>query len=182
MRRLAERLRQSEERLRSLRGSGGESGAQALEVVLGQRAALPGARGVRDATPTPITFTLERDVVQQVRDPSGTDGVILTGTWIIKYARLIRLEPEYERTLAAYREQAELHKQLEEALEGALAVKDKKTQILDEMVTAEKRRGDLYKTLAEIQQDSWLERIWHKIAFPAGVTIGVFAGALIANN
>ena len=182
MRGLAQQIERSEERLRMLRGRGDEFGPFVFDVIRARHAAVGTARGVND---NPIIerviLTLKPDEARRVQDPNNTDGLILTGKWLQDYARLIRLEPEYESVLASYQEQARLHEQLDTVLTAALNVKDKKVAVLQEMVAAQERRGDLYKTMAEIEQESWLDKFFHKIAFPAGITVGLLVGALVAN-
>ncbi len=129
-----------------------------------------------------INLTLNPDATMRVKDASNTMGLILTGKWITDYARLIKLEPEYEKTLASYRSQAELQVQLVTELEGVIGIKDKKIEILDEMQAAQARRGDLYKTMAEVNRVPWYEKVFHKLAFPVGLTLGTYLGVKIANN
>ncbi|HUF08596.1 MAG TPA: hypothetical protein VMO47_04700 [Rhodothermales bacterium] len=132
--------------------------------------------------PIPVLLTLPEDGTLTIQDELGALGVVLTGKWIEDYARLIKLQPEYERTLAAYREQAELFDQLVARHEAALHLKDEKVVLLEELVQKQEERGDLYKDLAEVRRGSWFTRFAREIAFEAGVVVGLVAGVIVAKN
>jgi hypothetical protein len=143
----------------------------------------------RDVSPTVATvasgFTFatslfQPDAAVSVLDAQSTRGLLLTGKWIVDYAKMIKLSPEYEKTLESYRTAFEIQKQLTTGLEGVIDIKDKKIGVLQEMNGALQRRGDLYKDLSEVNQDSWFEKVLHKIAFPAGLAVGVVVGVVIA--
>jgi hypothetical protein len=183
---LTQQIERNENRLRALRAGVAESGAEALDLILPQPRVLGAPRGARDTPASPATFRvsfpLESNEARRIQDPNNTDGLILTGTKLTDYAKLLLLEPEYELTLASYRQQTQLHEQLVSVYADALQVKDKKVAVLLELVTAHEQRAKLYKTMADIQRESWLDRFFHKIAFPAGITIGVFVGSMVARN
>ncbi|HEY5564686.1 MAG TPA: hypothetical protein VIL33_03785, partial [Rhodothermia bacterium] len=130
--------------------------------------------------PIPVSLTLPEDGTLTIQDELGALGVVLTGKWIEDYARLIKLQPEYERTLAAYREQAELFDQLVAHHEAALLVKDEKVVLLEELVQKQEERGDLYKDLADVRRGSWFTRFAREVAFEAGVVVGLVAGVIVA--
>ena len=157
-----------------------------LDLILSRNVVVGNARGGASRGDNPpvfrVSFSLEPDEARQVQDPRDTRGLILTGKWLQDYATLIRLQPEYEAAIAAYKTQATLHEQVESAYADALVVKDKKDTVLKEMLTAQENRAILYKTMADIERESWLDRFFHKIAFPAGVTIGLFVGSYVARH
>jgi len=132
--------------------------------------------------PIPVSLTLPEDGTLTIQDELGALGIVLTGKWIEDYARLIKLQPEYERTLAAYREQAELFDQLVARHEAALLVKDEKVVLLEELVQKQEERGNLYKDLADVRRGSWFMRFAREIAFEAGVVVGLVAGVIVAKN
>lgn len=182
---LSQQVQRNETLLESARTTGDTSLVTQLDLITSRPGAMPrprsrGAATGATAEPAPIELALMPDATMRVRDPNNTTGLILTGKWISDYARLIKLEPEYEKTLAGYRSQAELQKQLVAEMEGALEVKDKKIEVLAEMRDALQKRGDLYKDLYAINRDSFFEKALRKLAFPAGVTVGLVVGAAIA--
>ena len=132
--------------------------------------------------PIPVSLTLPEDGTLTIQDEIGALGIVLTGKWIEDYARLIKLQPEYERTLAAYREQAELFDQLVARHEAALQVKDQKVVLLEELVQKQEERGNLYKELADVRRGSWFTRFAREVAFEAGVVVGLVAGVIVAKN
>jgi len=181
---LSQQMERNETLLESARAAGDTSLVAQLDLITSRPGATPRprSRGAAPgaAEPALIELALTPDATMRVRDPNNTAGLILTGKWISDYARLIKLEPEYEKTLAGYRSQAELQKQLMAEMEGALEVKDKKIEVLSEMREALQKRGDLYKDLYAINRDSFFEKALRKLAFPAGVTVGLIVGAAIA--
>lgn len=149
-----------------------------------------GVRGVRAMTttreltatePVEVALDLSGDGSIQVKDEIGNPGVVLTGKWIQDYGRMILLVPEYEKTIAGYRKQAELNQQLIAEFEGAIEIKDQKNSLLSEIADTERARGDRWKALAEISGDSWWEAILRKLAFPAGITVGLIIGSNISD-
>jgi len=179
---LSQQVQRNEALLESARAAGDTSLVTQLDLITSRPGAAPRPR-TRGAAAEPalIELALTPDATMRVRDPNNTTGLILTGKWISDYARLIKLEPEFEKTLAGYRSQAELQKQLMAEMEGALEVKDRKIEVFAEMRDALQKRGDLYKELYAINRDSFLEKALRKLAFPAGVTVGLIVGAAIAN-
>ena len=171
----------SEASLKALLDVSGIPAPDALGVI-GRRLEDAPSRGPsRDAGGFfAVDFTLEPDSSLRVKDSNGTVGLVLTGKWISDYARHVKLVPEYERLLEAHRKQAELNGQLVSELEGALEIKDQKIGVLVEIRDAERARADLYKTIAEVKGESLLEKIWKKLAFPAGLAIGVAVGVVVA--
>jgi len=186
---LETQLQKSETKLQALR-AGDTLNTAPIEVILSRTGEAPRPRVgsqtiLPTATPTTTTIpeinlTLTPDATLKVRDRSNTVGLILTGKWITDYARLIQLVPEYEKTLAGYRSQAELQKQLIAEIEGVANIKDKKIEVLNEMREALQKRGDLYKDIAEVNKEPFFERVLRKLAFPAGITVGIVVGSVIA--
>jgi len=182
---LEERVQHNEAQLDSAQGIGTASEEELIETITSRPGAVPQvrARGERAALatgPAHVDLSLMPDATTRVVDDNGTLGLVLTGKWITDYARLIKLAPEYEKTLAGYRSQAELQKQLTAELEGVIGVKDKKIEVLNEMRDALQKRGDLYKDLADAERDSIFEKALHKLAFPAGIALGLVVGAAVA--
>jgi len=134
------------------------------------------------AAPMLVGFELPEDGTLTIQDSVGEAGVVLTGKWIEDYARLIKLQPEYERTLAAYREQADLYDQLVARHEAALKVKDEKVALMEELAQKQEERGDLYKELADTRRGNWFQRLAREWSFEAGVVVGLVAGVLVARN
>lgn len=183
---LEKQVQRNQTTLDSLQANRAVSAGDAIAVITSQPGASPRlmARGVETAMASEVLsldFILTPDATMRVRDSNNTLGLILTGKWISDYARLIKLEPEYQKTLASYRSQADLQKQLVTELEGVIGVKDKKVETLNEVRTALQERGDIYKRLAEVKGESFLERIMRKLAFPAGIAVGFVAGVVAVN-
>lgn len=183
---LEKQVQRNQTALDSLRANREVSEGDAIDAITSQPEATPRstARGL-DTPAAPevlsLDFILTPDATMRVRDNNNALGLILTGKWISDYARLIKLEPEYQKTLAGYRSQAELHQQLIAEFEGVIGVKDKKIEALNEMRTALQERGDLYKKLADVKGESFLERVMKKLAFPAGIAVGFVAGVAAVN-
>ena len=53
---------------------------------------------------------------------------------------------------------------------------------LTEIAGAHEKRGNLYKTISEIESDPWYEKVFRKMAFPLGLTVGAYLGVKIADN
>ena len=177
----------SEKQLQELLTAADTSETSSMGVVISRSGTVPRSRArgtlALSATPVPmIDFELQPDATTRVIDRNEMTGLILTGKWIVDYAKMIKLMPEYEKTLASYKSQAEIQKQLLTELEGVIVLKDKRIEILTEIDDSRKARGDLYKNIAEIQEDSWYEKLFRKIAFPLGLTIGAYLGVKIAQN
>lgn len=159
-----------------------------IETITGRTGPLwqPRSRdlegGAAPSGPTALNIPLTPDVTLKAVGTNQVPGFILTGKWISDYARMIKLQSEYEKALAGYRSQAELQKQLVAELEGVVEVKDKKIQVLEEMNSSLEARGDMYKRITELQGDPWYSKMLRKLAFPAGLALGIFVGVEIANN
>ena len=184
---IEKQVSRNESELKSAIDAADTTEAASMEFI-DERAGRFTTPGVRDLTPAGmrdipvINIALRPDATMRVRDTNNNIGLILTGKWIKDYARMIKIVPEYEKTLASYRSQADVHKQLIAELEGMIGVKDKKINILEEMQTAQKDRANLYKLMAEAKSTPWYEKIWNKLAFPVGLAAGTYLGVKIANN
>ena len=183
---LEERVSRNEALLDSAQAVGEASEEELIEAITSRPGALPqmrtrGGSTAMAAGPALVNLTLAPDATMRIVDEEGTRGLILTGKWITDYARLIKLAPEYEKTLAGYRSQAELQKQLTAELEGVIGVKDKKIEVLGEMRDALQKRGDLYKEIADAKGENVFEKVLKKLAFPAGLAIGLAVGASLSN-
>ena len=178
---------QSEKQLNEVLATEDTSAVTSMDVIL-SRGKIGLRSTTRDlsamATPamTRINMELRPDATLRVIDNNDLPGLVLTGKWIIDYARMIKLVPEYEKTLASYKSQTEIQQQLVTELEGVIGVKDKKIDILNEIAGAHEKRGNLYKTMAEIESDPWYEKVFRKMAFPLGLTVGAYLGIKIADN
>jgi len=182
----AQQVQDNQTALDSLRAAPrGSDEATDLDLITSQPGATASSRsrdvGAAEAEVTDLDFPLTPDATLRVRGSNAVVGLVLNGKWITDYARLIKLAPEYEKTLASYRSQAELHKQIVAELEGLVGIKDQKIAILNEKCEALEKRGDLYKKLYESSEGNFLGKIVRKLAFPAGLALGVFAGVAAAN-
>jgi hypothetical protein len=177
----------SEKQLNEVLTEADTSVTSSIDIVFSRSATVsrPRIRGIAalSASAVPIIdLELQPDATMRVIDRNELTGLILTGKWIVDYARMIKLVPEYEKTLASYKSQAEIQQQLVNELEGVIGVKDKKIETLVEIADSQQRRGDLYKTMAEIERVPWYEKLFRKIAFPLGLTIGAYLGVKIAES
>ena len=177
----------SEEQLKKVLTSADSSETSSMDIVFSRSATIPRTRArgtsVLSASAVPrINFELQPDATQRIVDNNDMTGLILTGKWIVDYARMIKLVPEYEKTLASYKSQTQIQGQLITELEGVIGVKDQKNEILQEIADSQQKRGDLYKTMAEIHKESWYEKLFRKVAFPLGLTLGAYLGLKIAEN
>jgi hypothetical protein len=187
LKRLEDRAQLSEKQLNEVLTQADTSVAASMDIVFSRSAIVsrPRTRGVvaLSASAVPmIDLELQPDATMRVIGRNDLTGLILTGKWIVDYARMIKLVPEYEKTLASYKSQAEIQQQLITELEGMIGVKDKKIETLADIADSQQRRGDLYKTMAEIESIPWYEKLFRKIAFPLGLTIGAYLGVKIAEN
>ncbi len=187
LKKLEVQSQRSEKELQDAVSRADTSEASSMELIISRN---PDMRRVRTrdlsamsaTTPPRINLELEPDATMRVRDANETTGLILTGKWIIDYAKMIKLVPEYEKTLASYKSQTGIQQQLITELEGIIGVKDKKIEILSEIAESQKQRAELFKTMAEIEKDPWYQKMLRKIAFPLGLTIGAYLGVKIADN
>ena len=187
LKKLEVQSQRSEKQLKEVMTAADTSETSSIDVVITRSGTVPRSR-TRDAmasstSPVPvIDIAVQPDATMRVIGRNDTIGLILTGKWIIDYAKMIKLMPEYEKTLASYKSQAEIQKQLITELEGIIVLKDKRIEILTEIDDSRKARGDLYKDIAEIQETPWHEKLFRKIAFPLGLTLGAYLGVKIAEN
>lgn len=187
LKKLEIQAQRSEKQLQEVLTAADTSEISIMDVVISHSATLPqsrirGALALSALTVPVIDIELQPDATTRVIDRNEMTGLILTGKWIVDYARMIKLVPEYEKTLASYKSQTEIQKQLVTELEGVIGVKDKKIDILTDIAESQQKRGDLYKTMAEIEKVSWYEKLFRKIAFPLGLTLGAYLGVKIAEN
>lgn len=185
--RLEAQLERNDESLKQVLSAPDTSLDFSIETITGRTGPLwqPRSRDLEGGTGSGLTalnIPLTPDVTLKAMGTNQVPGFILTGKWISDYARMIKLQPEYEKTLAGYRSQVELQKQLVAELEGVIEVKDKKIQVLEEMNGSLEARGDMYKRITELQGDAWYTKMLRKLAFPAGLALGIFVGVEIANN
>ena len=182
--RVAKQVEQNEDRLRNVRG-GSIAPSDAVGIFMQFGVSPTPTRALNRTASTSggaltVAFDLPPDATFQVTDTAGTVGVVLTGTWITDYARLIRLVPEYENTLESYRSQAALYEQLIDEYKGTLDIKNQALAVQEELSQKQKERGDLYQEIAKIHRGTWLERALRKVAFPAGLAVGLIAGVIAA--
>ena len=187
LKKLEVQAQRSEEQLQEVMTATDTSETSSMDVVFSRSATIPRTRTrgttTFGASALPmLDIELQPDATHRILDRNEMTGLILTGKWIVDYARMIKLVPEYENTLASYKSQSEIQKQLITELEGIIVLKDKKIEILNEIDDSRKARGDLYKNIAEIQEDSWYEKLFRKVAFPLGLTLGAYLGVKIAEN
>ncbi len=183
--RLQRAIERNEESLKELRTRSDTTIGRSLEMLDSLMMERRRGRGTEVEEPPNlirVNFIFQLDHTYRLLDPNETPGFLLTGKWISDYAKKVKLVPALERSLAAYRKQAELHNQLIGELEGAIAIKDEKNAVLQEMNRALRERGDLYKAKAEVLQDPWFKKFFRSLAYPLGFTAGVFVGVIIANN
>jgi|GEM_PF-6693837 len=135
----------------------------------------------RDVEIKTLSFPLTPDVTETVKGSNGVAGFVLTGKWITEYAKYIKLVPQYEKTLASYRAQVDIQNQLQAEMTGAMAIKDQKVNILEDMNASYSQQADLYKKIANESDTKWYEKVLHKIAFPVGLAIGIIVGVEIAD-
>jgi len=187
LKKLEVQSQRSEEQLKQVMTAADTSEASSIDIVFSRSETIPRVRTrgtvALSASAVPmIDLELQPDATMRVIDRNETTGLILTGKWIVDYAKMIKLMPEYEKTLASYKSQAEIQQQMITELEGIIVLKDKKIEILNEIDDSRKARGDLYKNIAEIQETPWHEKLFRKIAFPLGLTLGAYLGVKIAEN
>lgn len=154
--------------------------ADRIAHTLGRGTRSRGARTLNTSY-LEVSIGLPENDTQRIVDPNQRKGLVLTGTRILHYAKLIKLEPLYETTLASYSAQAKLQQQLIAEYEGALRIKDQKVVVLNEIIEAHEQRADLYKQIAEVQENAVWERAIRKLAFPVGITVGLLAGLILSN-
>ncbi len=180
---IEQQLKHNDQRLLDAMKTEDTLGDSLMQALAARAGVVPRPRGrevlstVRSGDTLDMSFP--RDAAVSVLDRQSTKGMLLTGKWILDYAKMIKLGPEYEKTLASYRGALDIQKGLTAELEGVIGIKDKKIDVLQEMNNAQQKRGDLYKTLSEVNQESWFEQVLHKIAFPAGLAIGIVVGVVI---
>ncbi len=187
LKKLEVQAQRSEKQLQAVFTAADTSETSSMSIVIDHSGTLPrsrvrGALALSASAVPMINIELQPDATTRVIDRNEMTGLILTGKWIVDYAKMIRLMPEYEKTLASYKSQAEIKQQMITELEGIIVLKDKKIEILNEIDDSRKARGDLYKNIAEIQETPWHEKLFRKIAFPLGLTIGAYLGVKIAQN
>ena len=184
LKKLEVQSQRSEKQLQEVLTAVDTSETSSMDVVISRSGTslLREAAALRVPAVRRIDIELRPDATIRVIDSNKRTGLILTGKWIVDYAKMIKLMPEYEKTLASYKSQAEIQKQLVTELEGIIGLKDKKIEILNEIDDSRKARGDLYKNIAEIKETPWHEKLFRKLAFPLGLTIGAYLGVKIAEN
>ena len=170
---LETRLKQNDEELRRMTAP--------LTTSDGAISAVTTIR-TRDVERPILNIPLTTDETVTVVGNNNVVGFVLTGKWITEYAKYIKLVPQYEKTLASYREQVDLQDQLAAEMQGALNVKDKKIEVLVEMNDSYKRQAELYKKIADEQSDKWYEKVLRRIAFPVSLAAGIIIGVEIGKN
>ncbi|HOT98113.1 MAG TPA: hypothetical protein PLN61_00175 [bacterium] len=179
---LARQVDQNIEEIKFLRADTAgapESIGQMMESIA-REFPQPQAREVGESTSFPlyeVGFSIISGQFYQVKDREGRLGLVLSDRLAQDYAKKIELIPAYEKALAGYRSQADLHKQLVTQYEFAMEIKDKRIAALNEMGTLLSDNAELYKKISEIRRGSLWEKILQKLAFPAGLAFGIAVGA-----
>lgn len=167
------RLRQNDEELRRMTAP--------LTTTDGAISSVTTTR-TRDTERPRLNIPLTTDETVTVIGNNDVVGFVLTGKWITEYAKYIKLVPQYEKTLASYREQVDLQDQLAAEMQGALNVKDKKIAVLEEMNGSYQKQAELYKKIANEQSDKWYEKVLRRIAFPVSLAAGIIIGVEIGKD
>ena len=124
-----------------------------------------------------IRFT--PDSVTEVKDSAGATGVLLTGTKIIDYARLLKLRPEYEGQIENYKAQSRLQDQLIDKLQAQIEIKNAQVENLQLQKETERERADIYKTMAEVNKEGFFDKFMRRAALPIGLVVGLVVGAAV---
>lgn len=124
-----------------------------------------------------VGFSLDPDALYQVKDPAGQMGLVLTGKLVSDYAQKCQLVPVYEQTIADYRIHAETQKSLIAQMDTTMSLQNRKMGVMGEHIGLLEQNVELYKEIVKIKQGGIWEKFLRKIAFPAGIAVGLVAGA-----
>ncbi len=169
---LSQKIDENNVAIDQLRGDG-----SSRDESLGESASLGNNNGILR-----LQIGLPQNGLVTFLDSNDQPGVALTGALIPAYARLVKLAPAYEQALAHYRHQVGLYEQLIQEYDGVIKLKDAKVVLYQEMANAYEKRGESYKKLVEIEAEKPWEAFFRRLAFPAGLSVGIVAGVLVARN
>lgn len=144
---------------------------------------LPSIDDTRDLLPDlgPLTFQggFPADTTLILQDEAGERALLLTGRWIVDYARKVELVKEYEALHASYEQYVDLQQKVIDEHETVLELEAQENRLLHEVAERERERAEAYRGLADARRGGVLDRFLRKIAFPAGIAIGLAVGVAI---
>jgi hypothetical protein len=115
----------------------------------------------------------------RVSDSASTDGLLLTGTLMRDYGLMGAQKRQHEDEIAMYKKALDTMQRMSANCDTALSFVDRRIAYLMDINRLSAQRGDLYKAIADAKGDNWIEAIWKRIAFPAGLVAGIFIGVVI---
>lgn len=130
----------------------------------------------------PVNFRLKPSDKLLIKDPDEIPGVVLTGDFLIEYARFIVLVPKYRELHQRFQQMAGAQEKIIANYKELVEAKDLQVTLKDSTIARLKDINQLNEKLIDVYRPSALEKFWERVKFPLGMTVGVIVGAVVARE
>jgi hypothetical protein len=145
---------------------------------------LPGIRAL-ESTGEPswyrrVDIQLQPSSKLLIENNEGTRGVVLTGEYLIEYARFILLVPKYQELQKQHQKMISAQDSIITNYAALVQSKDLQIIVKDETIKLLNERNQLNENLLDVYRPGFFDKLWDQTKFPLGITIGVIAGVIAA--